>query len=518
MEKIADLFYSSAKKNPLKTAIWCDGAALTYSELAELAARYSNFLLKNGVSYGDHIGIPMNNSVESAALIIAAADIGAALVPINPTLPISAIKAAFESGDVKHIIARRSFYEESEKYGELLKGGAKICLDGETGGTVSIRRASEESPERPETRVTGRERLILTMTSGSTGEPKPIELAQETKLLRAMAHIRLYGITENDSVLAATPLYHSLAERLVIMPLLIGASSVLLPRFTPQLWLKCVEQRRVTFTIAVSAQLSQIAQLLSSPFAPEVSSLRCVVSSSALLEAHVRNELIDKLRCDFHEMYGTSETSTATSINFREALCKKQSVGRALPEAEIRILGDDGKPLMRGSTGEIAVKTSLMCGGYYKMPKAMEAAMADGFFRTGDMGFLDEDGYLFFCGRKKEIIITGGINVYPQDVESCVRELPGVLECAAFSYPDERLGEVVALAVVAEEGVALKKRAIQVQCARNLADFQQPHKIFFLPELPKNSMGKLVKSRLLEAVRLFCEDAPEISEKEGGRL
>ncbi len=513
MERIADLFYSSAEKHPQKTAIWCEDAALTYSELAALAARYSNFLLKNGVSYGDHIGIPMNNSVESAALMIAAADIGAALVPINPTLPYSAIKAAFASGDVRHIIARRSFYEESEKNGELASGGARICLDGEFEGTVSIRRAAEESCSRPETDVTGSERLILTMTSGSTGAPKPIELTQENKLLRAKAHIRLYGITESDRVLAATPLYHSLAERLVIMPLLIGASSVLLPRFTPQLWLKCVEQRKVTFTIAVSAQLSQIAQLLSSPFAPETGSLRCVVSSSALLEAHVRNELIDKLRCDFHEMYGTSETSTATSINFREALCKRQSVGRALPEAEIRILDDDGRPLRSGETGEIAVKSSLMCSGYYKMPEAMEAAKADGFFRTGDMGFLDEDGYLFFCGRKKEIIITGGINVYPQDVENCVRELPEVRECAAFSYPDERLGEVVALAVVAEEGRTLKKRAIQVQCAKNLADFQQPHKIFFLPELPKNPMGKLVKSKLLEAVRLYCEDAPEIFEK-----
>ena len=166
------------------------------------------------------------------------------------------------------------------------------------------------------------------MTSGSTGQPKPINLTQNNKYERAMAHIKLYDITENDRILAATPLYHSLAERLVLLPLLIGATSILLPRFTPSIWLNCVYEQKVTFTIAVTAQLSQIAQLLSSPFVPDISSLRSIVSSSALLEPYVRMELIDKLKCDFHEMYGTSETSTATSINFRESINKQKSVGR----------------------------------------------------------------------------------------------------------------------------------------------------------------------------------------------
>lgn len=503
MEKIADLFYTNTDKYADKRAIWCDGETMTYAELAAFVSRYSNFLLKAGVKHGDIIGIPMNNSIESVALIMAAANIGAALAPINPSLPFPAIKTAFTSGNVKHLIARKSFYDQCDKAGGIPAEGAMICLDGEREGALSFRAVADEPDTRPTSDVTGKETFILTMTSGSTGAPKPIELTQENKLLRAKAHINLYSITENDNILAATPLYHSLAERLVILPLLIGSTSVLLPRFTPQIWLKCVEEQNVTFTIAVSAQLSQIAQLLSSPFAPGTASLRCVVSSSALLEPHVKNELIEKLHCDFYEMYGTSETSTATSINFKEGLDKKQSVGRPLPEAGIRILEDNGELSAIGEIGEIAVRTALMCNSYYGMPDVMAAAMTDGFFRTGDMGYLDEDGYLYFAGRKKEIIITGGINVYPQDVEKCVSELPEVSECAAFSYPDERLGEVVALAVVTKKGMTLKKRTVQVQCARNLADFQQPHEIFFLPELPKNAMGKLVKPKLMEAVRLY---------------
>jgi acyl-CoA synthetase (AMP-forming)/AMP-acid ligase II len=506
MGKIADIFFANADKYANKRAIWCDGETATYKELAGFVNRYSNFLLKCGVRYGDHIGIPMNNSIESVALIMAAANIGTALVPINSTLPIHAIKTAFSFADVKHLIARKTFFQQCKNSEDMPVEGVQICRDGEFSGTIPFSEVAKEPETRPKVDMTGQETLIVTMTSGSTGAPKPIALTQENKIRRAMAHISLYGLKENDRILAATPLYHSLAERLVILPLLIGATSVLLPRFTPQIWLNCVEKQQATFTIAVSAQLSQIAQLLSSPYAQETSSLRCVVSSSALLEPHVRNELIEKLRCDFHEMYGTSETSTATNIDFKESLTKKKSVGKPLPEAEIRILREDGGAAPAGEIGEIAVRTTLMCNSYYRMPGTMANLKTDGFFRTGDIGYLDDDGYLYFSGRKKEIIITGGINVYPQDVETCVSEIPEVRECAAFSYPDERLGEVVAMAVVVKSGLKLNKRKVQVQCARNLADFQQPHEIFFITELPKNDMGKLVRPKLLEAVRSYCEN------------
>ncbi|MGE5422986.1 MAG: class I adenylate-forming enzyme family protein [Ignavibacteriales bacterium] len=507
MEKLCDMFYDSAAVNPDKIAIWCDGINCSYKDLSDLVSRYSNFMIKNGVSYRDHIGIPMTNSIESVALIFAAANIGAALVPINPTLPVSAIKTAFEAGDVKHLIARKAFFEECDKSERMDLEGVSICLDGEHSGSIPFTEIQNESAIRPLINdITGDETLILTMTSGSTGKPKPIDLTQNNKYLRANAHIRMYNITKDDNILAATPLYHSLAERLVIMPLIIGGTSILLPRFTPHIWLNCIKEQNVTFTIAVSAQLAQMAELLSSPFIPEIDSLRCIVSSSALLEPYVRKELIDKLRCDFHEMYGTSETSTVTNINFKEALNKQKSVGRSFPDVDIRILGDNGELLGIGEIGEIACKSPLICNGYYGLPDVFQNAMADGYFRTGDLGYLDEDGYLYFSGRKKELIITGGINVYPIDVEKCVMEIPEISECAAFAYPDERLGEVVALAIVVKKDVTLKKRKVQVQCARNLADFQQPHKIYFVDDLPKNAMGKLVKSQLVEYVRLNCKD------------
>ena len=506
--RLASLFYENAIASPDKLAVWCDGKTASYKEMSDLVSRYSNLLLDLGVEYGDHIAIPMNNSIESVALFFSAADLGICVVPLNPSLPLEAIKAAIQAGDIKHIIARKSFFSECDKNGGLHFPGFSICLDQEYPGTVPFSKIYEMSSVRPEYDhdVNGSESLILTMTSGSTGTPKPIDISQNNKYERSMAHVRVYSIVKDDKILAATPLYHSLAERLVILPLIIGATSILLPRFTPAIWLKCVEEQKPTFTIAVSAQLAQILELLKQPDAPKITSFRSIVSSSALLEANVKYELINLLQCEFHEMYGTSETSTVSDICFQDVKNKQNSVGKPFDEAEIRILRDESESdfdtdCAPGEVGEIAVKSKLQCKGYYKQEAMMQSAMFGDFFRTGDLGYVDEDGYLYFAGRKKELIITGAINVYPHDIDVVISRLPEVEECAAFSYPDERLGEVVALAVVAKEDQEINLRSLKTYCARNLADFQQPHKIFVVDKLPKNTMGKLQRISILDYIR-----------------
>ena len=482
MDTIGERFYKNVDRLPNKQAIWCDGEEMTYGQLGDFVSQYANYLLSQGVNRGDIIGIPMNNSIASVALILAAACIGVGLAPINPTISAGQVDIAFRAGKVKHLIARSAFYRQLKGNEMEYLTGCRLCLDKKIDGADSMEDLKSQSTARPSfTNISGNETLILTMTSGSTGTPKPIELTQNNKLKRADAHVELYSITENDRILAATPLYHSLAERLVILPLVIGATSILLPRFTPQIWMNCIEQQKVTFTIAVSAQLSQMVQLMSSPYAPDLTSMRSIVSSSALLESHVRKELIDKLKCDFNEMYGTSECSTVTNINFRESVNKANSVGRPLPGVEIKILDGDGAEAETGKIGEIACKTKLIYNGYYGMPElTKEAYTEEGYFKTGDLGKLDQDGYLYFCGRKKEIIITGGINVYPKDIEDVVLNIPEVEECAAFPYLDERLGEIVALAIVCKAGRSITKREVQFRCAKELADFQQPHKVFFL--------------------------------------
>lgn len=501
MSRLTDLFFENVKKTPDKEALWCDGGSLTYQEFGDRFLRIANMLLANGVKKGDIEGVPMNNSVESALLFFAAAEAGIALAPVNPTLPKDAIESTFGSVGVSVIIARKNFYKTFKPEGMKL-----FCFDSaEEPDAVDFRSYMDYPAERVSYPVEDDATLILTLTSGSTGNPKPIELSQKNKIDRAFSHVDVFGITSEDRILAATPLYHSLAERLLILPLLIGSTSVILPRFTPELWLKCVEEQKITFSIPVSTQLASMLPILESEDCPDVSTLRSIVSSSALLEQSVKERLIAKLGCEFHEMYGASEVATATEINFTANPEKNGSVGKAFWKAEIEIADDNGKRLPTGEVGEILVKSPLAFKGYYKMPeKTKESYTADGFFKTGDLGKLDEDGYLYFCGRKRELIITGAINVYPPDIENVIMKIDGVKEVAAFAFPDDRLGEVVAVAIVPEEGKEVTKRDVQRFCVRNLADFQQPHEIFFLKELPRNAMGKVVKSKLALNVQNKC--------------
>ena len=503
---LSEKLYRNCELHPSKEAIVCDGVSLSYLEFTNKVSQIANLLYKEGVNHGDHIMVPMNNSIDSVALIFAAMELGACLVPLNPTLPFSAFVSAIDSSDIKHIIARKSFYKDAEKYGNIKVKGKKFCLDSDYEGTISF----AEHEYMPTTRVDvnydidENDSLILTLTSGSTGNPKPIDISQKNKFDRAMAHIRVYGLTSDERILAATPLYHSLAERLVILPLILGGTSILLPRFTAKLWLQCVDELKPTFTIAVSVQLAQILDLLKQPDAPKIDSFKSIVSSSALLEEKVKLELISLLNCEFHEMYGTSETSTITDICFSKHPDKNKSVGVPFDEADVKILVEDHNDISVSKkpyvVGEIICKTSLLCKGYYKQKKMLQASLYKNYFKTGDLGYLDEDGYLYFSGRKKELIITGAVNVYPHDIDMVVSEMPDIEECAAFSYPDDRLGEVVALAVVYKEDKEADINAIRFYCARHLADFQQPQKIFIVDHLPKNTMGKLQRNMIYDMI------------------
>jgi long-chain acyl-CoA synthetase len=230
-----------------------------------------------------------------------------------------------------------------------------------------------------------------------------------------------------------------------------------------------------------------------------LSSLRCIVSSSALLDHQVKSELLEKFDCEFHECYGTSEIAIASNFDSTLARTKLRSVGVAAPGVNIKIIGNNDEDLGNGEIGEIVCSTPMLFGGYFKRPDLTRAAMWGEYFRTGDMGKLDEDGFLYFVGRTKDIIISGGINIYPVDIEAVVTEHASVVECAAFAFPDERLGEVVAIAVVPANKPEFDLRQLRFHCCEHLADFQQPRKFFIIDELPKNSMGKVMKSQLIKS-------------------
>lgn len=503
MSILIECFKEQVKKYPEKTAVICDSEHLSYRELYAMTSVFSQVFERIGMKPEDKLGVLLPNGVDFVCVMLAATHRGIGLVPLNPTTPLKAIAAAFSSAGVQHVIGGAAILNGLASIKIASLNGARIMLgSGKESENYELFRnlTAEVSPgELNSCEDFSRLPYIFTMTSGSTGEPKPIVLTQLNKYLRARAAQDLYQVTAADRTLAATPLYHSLAERLVLLPLLTGGTSVIMTHFSASTWIKCVSEQRVTFTIAVSSQLSQIVRVLSSPFLPDISSLRCVVSSSALLETHVKKELLSKLKCDFHECYGTSEVAIVSDLDYLSARRKPNSVGKAIPGVEIRIVREDGTPAAVGEPGEIICRTPMLFAGYYHLPEKTAEAVRDGFFHTGDTGYMDEEGFLYFLSRQKDIIITGGINVYPGDIETEILKLPGVMECAAFPLPDERLGETVAVAVVMRpDAAAFDCREARFFCAENMADFQIPRNFFVVDALPRNAMGKLMKHKLSE--------------------
>lgn len=492
-------FQRAAKNQPDKTALIVGAHAIRYRELQADVSLMSRQLSALGIRSGDHLGVVLPNCTAFVTLLLAAARLGAVIVPQSPGLPCEAITATFAAADVEHQVIWHGLASSFQP-----GSGINVSVGGPTAGWISdsqlLQPLSEEGADIgsavfSEPELPADHPYLLVLTSGSTGKPKPIVLSQDTKVARAQAAAALYGVSAADVTLAATPIYHSLAQRLVLMPLMSGGTCIVMEHFQPDRWIEAIDRHGVSFTIAVSSQLKSVLAR-STPSDPRLRSLRCLVSSSALLDNATKRDLAERLDCAIHECYGASEIAIATNLD-ATARDKLGSVGKAIPEVDVRILGEDGKLAAPGIPGEILCRTPMRYSGYYLQPQTTAAADWQGYFRTGDLGRLDADGYLWFLGRIKDIIITGGVNVYPKDIEDAILRHPAVAECAAIAIPDRELGEVVAAVIAFKENApAAEIRSIQRLCMAQLGDFQQPRDYFVVDGLPKNAMGKIDKPAL----------------------
>lgn len=493
-------FLKNCIKTSDKTALIFEKKAYSYRDLQLLTDDFCNCLQLSGIKQGEFVAVLLPNCVEYVVLMLAAAKLRLILVPYCIGVPLTTITRSCKQIGIDHYIIWHGLSNELHKLDNTdIKHPQVICIGGtskyynnyklkpsdqcdtETDFDLTINNAEyvEDYP------------YIICMTSGSTGDPKPILLTQKTKLNRIKALESLYNLSADDITLAATPLYHSLAMRLVLQPLVMGGTSVLLSGFSVNNWLLAIEQHQVSFTIAVSSQLKQIEKQLDSID----TNLRVLVSSSEQLPLEIKHNLCEKLQCEFHECYGTSEVAIVSNLDTNEQH-KLSSVGKAIPGVDITILDDDKKPVPINTVGEIACKTNMLFSGYLNKPEATTDAFHEQYYLTSDLGYLDEDGYLYFKGRKNDLIISGGINIYPKDIEDVIRTLSGVKDVAVVGKNDEQLGEVVSAVIVKQKDSEVPIRSIKQHCAANLADFQFPKEIHFTDSLPKNNLGKIQKHRL----------------------
>lgn len=476
-------------QSPQKTAVVFNERKLAYAELLELVDRAVAALqvLAPGCR---RIAVNAHNSPELLAMALAISKLGLTMVPLNPALRKAQLQKQIQATCCDVLV---SYKASVELWREALPN-IKVLAVEECFADQAVK------PEYSESEPDINAAYLITLSSGSTGDPKPIVLSQQSKLLRSRQAQQCYRIQAEDVILCASPFYHSLGQRLCFLPLLHGATLVLLEHFSVDAWLKAVETHKVSFTIAVSSHLQALQAALIDA-GPGLRSLRCLVSSSALLTAELKEKLFAKLGCEFHEMYGATEVATATNLSPEDARFRPGSVGRILPEVDLHILDDAGKQVASNTVGEIACKSSLVFNGYDAKPRETRAAFKGEYFLTGDLGYLDKDGFLYFVSRKKDLIITGGVNVVPKDIEAELLKLPQIVDCCVIGVEDDYFGEAIcAVCVTSERQVnteALQKQ-LRLDLNKVLAGFQQPRYYEFLPAIPLTGSGKPDKQALRE--------------------
>ena len=490
MGAISNRVFQNAIQYPEKLAIIEHGGkALTYSQLLKEVEKFVNFLNKEIDPAISRVAICMHEGINIPTLVLSLNALMVPIIPINPGLQSEQINTLIKSVDANVII-----FDSSTSYlSKEIKNDVHV-IDISIACKALITKKTELHDS---SNFESYNEFLITLSSGSTGKPKPIVYSEKNKIDRSKQAIQLFNVTEEDVILCASPFFHSLGQRLTLLPLLIGSTLVQLNRFSAQNWCDAVSENKVTFTIPVSSHLHELVDIFFNS-SKKLSSLRCLVSSSASIDYDIKKKLVNLLFCDFHEMYGTSEIATATDMD--NTSLKTNSVGLPCQGVEIKILDKQMKKCESNQVGQIAVKSPFIFSGYYKLQALTIDSFHDDFFLTGDLGYLDEDSYLYFVDRIKDIIITGGMNIYPSDIESVIIEHPNISSCIVIGINDSYLGEVPVCVLVCEGDTRLVEREVRSKLQSRLASNQRPMKYFFRNYFPLSASGKIDKIALRETL------------------
>jgi long-chain acyl-CoA synthetase len=472
-----------------RVAVRLDDLALTYGDLDERAARAAGLLAARGVRPGDRVGLMLPNVVEFPVLYYGVLRAGAVVVPMNPLLKAREVEYYLGDSGASLIFAWHAVAAEAAKGAEAAGAGFVAVEPG------AFDRLLDESP--PVTEVSGRaddDTAVILYTSGTTGRPKGAELTH-ANLSRnaAVTATTLLRLEPDDVVMGCLPLFHSFGQTCGLNAVVgSGASLTLLARFDPGKALEVVERDRVTVFEGVP---TMYVAMLNHPGrgAVDVGSLRLCVSGGAALPVEVLRGFEDAFGCVILEGYGLSETSPVASFNHPDQVRKPGSIGTPIQGVEMRLVEGAGDDVPPGEVGEIAIRGHNIMKGYWRRDDATREAIPDGWFRSGDLARQDGDGYFFIVDRKKDLIIRGGYNVYPREVEEVLYEHPAVAEAAVIGMPHPTHGEEVGAAVVLKPGAVATPEELQAFCKERVAAYKYPRHVWLEAALPKTATGKLLR-------------------------
>ncbi|HEY5740154.1 MAG TPA: malonyl-CoA synthase [Gammaproteobacteria bacterium] len=465
------------------------GESWSYADTVELSGRLANLLVELGVTPGDRVAVQVQKSPQAIALYLATVRAGAVFLPLNTAYTRNEVGYFLDDAEPALLVCDGARAAEFDGIDAQL-----MTLDGDGGGSLASAATTHAAAFDNVERGPGELAAIL-YTSGTTGLSKGAMLSHDNLLSNSVTLVDYWRFTEDDVLLHALPIFHTHGLFVATnVTLICGGSMIFLARFDVDTVID--ELPRATAMMGVPTFYTRL--LADDRFERElVAHMRLFVSGSAPMLAETHAQFEQRTGQRILERYGMTETNMNTS-NPYDGERRAGSVGFALPGVEVKVTDpESGESLADGETGMIEVRGPNVFLGYWRKPeKTAEELRADGFFITGDMGVIAEDGYLHIVGREKDLIISGGYNIYPKQIETEIDALDGVVESAVFGIADADFGEAVAAAVVLEPGAALDRDGLLQQLAPQLARFKLPRKIVFVDELPRNAMGKVQKNLL----------------------
>ncbi|MBI4446224.1 MAG: long-chain-fatty-acid--CoA ligase [Acidobacteria bacterium] len=512
---IPEALFESCRRLPQKTALYFRDQSITYSEVADRVRQLAAALKTAGVKPNDRVAICLNNSPEFVYAYYAVLCCRGVVVPINTFLVSAEIQYIFQDSEPAALITSSSFWSRFEP----LLGDSATVRSVFVAGCSAIAGANGAQPVKifdlhehlsgkstPEPGCAGQpgELAELIYTSGTTGKPKGVMLSHQNLLANTRSVAEALAGGEGDTYLMLLPVFHITSQQVCLLtPIYLGASISILEKIDRAELAHALQHHRPSIFIAVPSIYNMLSQLPAPP--PHKNPVRLYVSGGAPLPLEIYRRFEENYGVPIYQGYGLTEASPVVSWNV-PAQNRPGSSGRALKGVEIKIIDASGQDLPPGAghVGEICVKGELVMLGYYKQPEATSEVIEDGWLRTGDVGYLDSDGFLFIVDRKKEMLIFSGMNIYPREIEEVLHQHPDVMEAAVVGVKDAARGEIPLAFVVPRPSTAVDAKQLQQFSMDRLARYKVPRRFHLLTELPRTGSGKTNRALLREeASRLW---------------
>jgi long-chain acyl-CoA synthetase len=488
---LAGLLSASAERDPDHVAIKLDDIELSYGMLHGATAHIAGLLAAHGFQRGDRVGIMLPNVPYFPVCYYGVLRAGGIVVPMNVLLRTREVAYYLSDSGAKLLFAWHGFAADAEA--GAAQAGAE-CLLVEPGSFEQ--EVGSATPDTAVADTADDDTAVLLYTSGTTGQPKGAELTHANLTLNARGSADLFDLGSEGMVLGALPLFHSFGQTCSMNATVgSGGTLTLLPRFDPGKALEIIQRDEVNVFQGVP---TMYGAMLHHPERDkyDVSTLKLCGSGGSAMPVELLRGFDQAFGCKILEGYGLSESSPVASFNHADRERKPGSIGTPIKNVEMRVVDDDGHEVPQGEVGEIVIRGYNVMKGYWQRPEATAETIIDGWLHTGDMGRVDEDGYFYVVDRKKELIIRGGYNVYPREIEEVLYEHPAVREAAVLGVPHDEYGEEVGAAVALKDGASATPEELRDYVKSQVAAYKYPRVVWLLDDLPKGPTGKILKREI----------------------